>query len=237
MLIYGAVGLVVGLIIVITAQKYLLFVRTKRSLKWLRIAYGIYLPVVCVVAGLTFGGLFYAKKELVRQVPDEIRRLNQVSFSGYQYTVIKNWDAIMQQQVPFDYTVQRHVDEIMFEPYNDDWAEGRKTEMANGMAPHIAKWGIEGIVESQLQKSTVAQAASEMTEEEASRVRLEAVKQVDLLAPEEDFWAAADAYTVEKINGYWQPFFMRLFGLFGVLLLLPFVETIFNFKRSYRKAA
>ena len=73
-----------------------------------------------------------------------------------------------------------------------------------------------------------------MSEEERSLKWLTAAHDADILNASKDFWAKVDAYTIDKIQGLWLGYYARVLGAGLLLLLIPAIETIFNYKRSFR---
>lgn len=233
MAIYGAVGLLAAWILVRMAKRSGLFWRKKPSLRFLKSLYPIYFFVVLGLGGVAFGGIHFAKTELVERIPRDVTPLNQISFTGYQYVIIKNWDAIHAQNVPFDYTVDKHLSEIHFEPMTADWTEAQMINAANDFGPTMSRWGLEGIIRCAMDEQGI-NPDDASSEEERSAMWLAATRDADIINYPDAFWTRVDSYTVEQLKAHWVGFYFKVIGGILLLLLLPIIETIFNYKRSYR---
>ena len=104
---------------------------------------------------------------------------------------------------------------------------------ANDFGPIMSRWGIEGIIRCAMdEQGTSPDAAT--TEEERSVLWLTATRDADIINYPDDFWTRVDQYTIDQVKAFWSGIYIKIAGAILLLLLIPVIETIFNYKRSYR---
>ena len=227
---YGAVGFITGIVIYFVGLRIKLFQRKKKSLRLLTGFYSLFLPILLGAYGVVWGGLHHSHQEFVAAVPDSVTPMTKISYTGYQFFVTQNWNSIERQSIPFKETVYDFTAGIQFEPYMDDWMENQKVELANQMAPMTTRWGIESIVESAMTYKNEDQPTG-MSEEEYSQKAFIMAQKADIYNYPDDFWTQVDTATVSRIDGYFTLLNWQAFGIFVVLLMLPVIEVLLNWRK------
>ena len=145
-LLYGTAGLVVGIILMILANKKGLLKRDNILLKILVVVYFVYIPVVIAYTSGAFGALYTAEEFTREQVHKKVTPLTKSTFPAYQMFLKFNWNRIIGSEMNFNSTMEEYLAFIEFQPEEDTWWERQKVKLANEFVPQVAIWSMEAVV-------------------------------------------------------------------------------------------
>lgn len=231
--LFGGIGLFVGIVLAIVAKRAGWFTRNN-AFRPVGFIYPIYIPLLFGISASAVGGTWYAQDEFIREVPGTITPNMRDGFVGFQRFVRMSWSDIERQQIPFSALVGHFTDGISYDPPEDieDWSMDFKIDMANEYGPRTARWGLECVVHNMMLRENSATGISALSEDEYERAAVILAHEKDVLDYEDDFWAEVDAAITTRINDHFSGVYLRLLGVFALLLLLPVIETIFNLRRK-----
>lgn len=225
MFLYGAIGLAVGLLLILIGRKKGLFRRKHVVMRLLVGAYQIFIPLLFAYTTGALGAVWTAEKFTKEQVHSEITPLTKTTFPAYQMFLQFNWNRITGSKMNFHETMEEYLDFIGFQPEKDTWKEIWKAKLANEIVPKVATWSMEAVVH----------AARRIAEEEAAKVKesetpvttaLALARSMDIDNYKKRYWELVEEETNERIHGFYIPFYKTILHQFLFLMIIPCLEIL-----------